>query len=156
MLTVFCVSRPGRSVSRRRTGRTGRVPRQSRVGVAQGILRSSELEKANRAVAKHQDGKATKTPTHQKSYQLFQEKLSPAQIAYKRGITENTVYTHLIKINELGTPLDLHQFIKSTEILKIQQAKKELDNPDSLKAYFEYFEQKIPYHKIKLGLYLKK
>ena len=107
-------------------------------------------------IAKHQDGKATKTPTHQKSYQLFQEKLSPAQIAYKRGITENTVYTHLIKINELGTPLDLHQFIKSTEILKIQQAKKELDNPDSLKAYFEYFEQKIPYHKIKLGLYLKK
>lgn len=107
-------------------------------------------------IAKHQDGKATKTPTHQKSYQLFQEGLSPAQIAYKRGITENTVYTHLIKINELGTPLDLHQFIKSTEILKIQQAKKELDNPDSLKAYFEYFEQKIPYHKIKLGLYLKK
>ena len=107
-------------------------------------------------IAKHQDTKATKMPTHQKSYHLFQEGLSPSQIAYKRGITENTVYTHLIKINEMGTPLDLHQFIKSTEILKIQQAKQELENPDSLKAYFEYFEQKIPYYKIKLGLYLKK
>jgi len=31
-----------------------------------------------------------------------------------------------------------------------------LENPDSVKAYFEYFDQKIPYHKIKLGLYLKK
>ena len=107
-------------------------------------------------IAKHQDTKATKLPTHQKSYHLFLEGLSITQIAHKRGITENTVYTHLIKINEMGTPLDLHQFINSSEILKIQQAKQELENPDSLKAYFEYFEQKIPYYKIKLGLYLKK
>lgn len=107
-------------------------------------------------IAKHQDGNATKLPTHQKSYNLFLEGLSITQISHKRGITENTVYTHLIKINEMGTPLDLHQFINSSEILKIQQAKKVLENPDSLKAYFEYFEEKIPYHKIKLGLYLKK
>jgi len=107
-------------------------------------------------IAKHQDGNATKLPTHQKSYNLFLEGLSITQIAHKRGITENTVYTHLIKINEMGTPLDLHQFINSSEILKIQQAKKVLENPDSVKAYFEYFDQKIPYHKIKLGLYLKK
>jgi ATP-dependent DNA helicase RecQ len=107
-------------------------------------------------IAKHQEGKATKLPTHQKSYNLFLEGLSVAQIAHKRGITDNTVYTHLIKINELGTPLDLHQFITTAEILKIQQAKKVLENPDSVKAYFEYFDQKIPYHKIKLGLYLKK
>ena len=107
-------------------------------------------------IAKHQDGNATKLPTHQKSYDLFQDGLSITQIAHKRGITENTVYTHLIKINEMGTPLDLHQFINSSEILKIQQAKKVLENPDSLKAYFEHFEGKMPYHKIKLGLYLKK
>ena len=107
-------------------------------------------------IAKHQEGKATKLPTHQKSYNLFLEGLSITQIAHKRGITENTVYTHLIKINEMGTPLDLHQFINSSEILKIQQAKKVLENPDSLKAYFEHFEEKMPYHKIKLGLYLKK
>ena len=109
-----------------------------------------------KVIAKHQDVKAIKTPTHQKSYYLFEEGLSPSQIASKRGITEDTVYTHLIKINELGTPVDLHQFIESTEILKIQGAKKILESPESLKTYFEYFEQKIPYYKIKLALYLKK
>ena len=62
-------------------------------------------------IAKHQDGNATKLPTHQKSYNLFLGGLTVAQIAIKRGITENTVYTHLIKINEMGTALDLHQFI---------------------------------------------
>ena len=109
-----------------------------------------------KVIAKHQDVKAIKTTTHQKSYYLFEEGLSPSQIASKRGITEDTVYTHLIKINELGTPVDLHQFIESTEILKIQRAKKILENPESLKTYFEYFEHKIPYYKIKLALYLKK
>ena len=109
-----------------------------------------------KVIAKHQDVKAIKTTTHQKSYYLFEEGLSPSQIASKRGITEDTVYTHLIKINELGTPVDLHQFIESTEILKIQRAKKILETPESLKTYFEYFEHKIPYYKIKLALYLKK
>ena len=109
-----------------------------------------------KVIARHQEVKAIKTPTHQKSYHLFEEGLSPSQIASKRGITEDTVYTHLIKINELGTPVDLHQFIESTEILKIQGAKKILESPESLKTYFEYFEQKIPYYKIKLALYLKK
>ena len=109
-----------------------------------------------KVIAKHQDVKAIKTTTHQKSYYLFEEGLSPSQIASKRGITEDTVYTHLIKIDELGTPVDLDQFIESTEILKIQRAKKILENPESLKTYFEYFEHKIPYYKIKLALYLKK
>jgi len=109
-----------------------------------------------KVIARHQEVKAIKTPTHQKSYHLFEEGLSPSQIASKRGITEDTVYTHLIKINELGTPVDLHQFIESTEILKIQRAKKILETPESLKTYFEYFEHKIPYYKIKLALYLKK
>ena len=109
-----------------------------------------------KVIAKHQDAKAIKKPTHQKSYHLFEEGFSPSQIAFKRGITQDTVYTHLIKTNELGTPLDLHQFIESKEIVKIQQAKQELENPESLKAYFDYFEQKIPYYKIKLALYLKK
>ena len=109
-----------------------------------------------KVIARHQEVKAIKTPTHQKSYHLFEEGLSPSQIASKRGITEDTVYTHLIKIDELGTPVDLDQFIESTEILKIQRAKKILENPESLKTYFEYFEHKIPYYKIKLALYLKK
>ena len=44
-----------------------------------------------KVIAKHQDVKAIKTTTHQKSYYLFEEGLSPSQIASKRGITEDTV-----------------------------------------------------------------
>jgi ATP-dependent DNA helicase RecQ len=106
-------------------------------------------------IAKHEDASSAKLPTHENSYRLFKEGLSIQQIAYKRGLTENTVFSHLIKIHELGTPLDLHQFISSSEIARVQEAKKTLKNPEGLKVYFEHFEEGLPYHKIKLGLYLK-
>jgi ATP-dependent DNA helicase RecQ len=121
---------------------------------------NAKLEKYAEAfikvIAKHEDAKATKTSTHENSYQLLKEGLSVQQIAYKRGVTENTVLTHLIKMNELGTPIDLYQFISTSEISKIKEAKKTLNNPEGLKAYFEHFEEAMPYHKIKLGLYLEK
>jgi ATP-dependent DNA helicase RecQ len=106
-------------------------------------------------IAKHEDASSAKLPTQENSYRLFKEGLSIQQIAYKRGLTENTVFSHLIKIHALGTPLDLHQFISSSEIARVQEAKKILQNPEGLKAYFEHFKEGLPYHKIKLGLYLK-
>lgn len=109
-----------------------------------------------KVIAKHEDTKQTKVATHEKSYKLFSEGLSVQQIAYKRGITENTVLTHFMKMHELGTAIDFNDFINASEILEIQEAKKALNNPDGLKVYFDYFEEKMPYHKIKLGLYLTK
>jgi ATP-dependent DNA helicase RecQ len=83
------------------------------------------------------------------------ENLSVAEIAKKRGLSENTIYSHFIKMNELGASINFSEFISSEEIQKIKKAKETLENPESLKPYFEYFEEKIPYWKIKLGLYLK-
>ncbi len=106
-------------------------------------------------IAKHTDAKSSKVLTHQRSYQLFSEEgLSITEIAEKRGITENTVYSHFLKIQEEGVDIDFHQFITSEEIDKIQNAKNELDTPEGLKAYFEHFEGQIPYWKIRYGLYL--
>ncbi len=106
-------------------------------------------------INKHLDGQESNVPTHQRSYNMFiDEKLSVPEIAAKRGITEDSVYGHFIKMHEGGTALDLYQFISSEEIQKIKKAKETLQNPEALKPYFEFFEEKIPYWKIKLGLYL--
>lgn len=77
------------------------------------------------------------------------------EIAAKRGISGNTVYGHLLKMHRLGHDLDIDQFITSEEIIAIQKAKNELDHPEALRPYFDYFEEKIPYWKIKFGLSLK-
>ncbi len=96
----------------------------------------------------------SKTPTHQISFGMYKEGITIAEIAKERGLTENTIYGHLQKIHENGETIDFEQFISSEEIQKIEKAKEALTEEDGLKAYFTYFEEKIPYWKIKMGLYL--
>ena len=108
-----------------------------------------------KVINRYLDGLESDLPTHERSYRMFaEENLSPSEIASQRGLTEDTVYGHLIKMHEAGTDIDLHQFIFSEEIQKIKKAKEILENPDALKPYFEYFESEMPYWKIKMGLYL--
>jgi ATP-dependent DNA helicase RecQ len=108
-----------------------------------------------KVINRHFDGLESDLPTHERSYQMFTiDKLSPSEIANTRGLSEDSVYGHFIKMHQLGEAFDFSQFISSEEIQQIRDAKKTLENPDALKPYFEYFEEKMPYWKIKLGLYL--
>ena len=93
--------------------------------------------------------------THEKSYQMFAEENLPiGEIARLRGVSENTIYGHLLKVYQMGLDVDLNEFISEEEIKQIQQAKIQLKSPDTLKPYFEHFEEAMPYWKIKFGLYL--
>ena len=53
-----------------------------------------------------------------------------------------------------GEEIDLHELVTTEELSKIETAKIDLPEAEGLKAYFEYFEEKMPYWKIKIGLYL--
>ena len=95
-----------------------------------------------------------KVATHEKTWSLFKEGLSPAEIAEKRELTENTIYSHLLKMHAQGEDVDLQELVTKEELSKIEKAKIDLPEAEGLKAYFEYFEEKVPYWKIKIGLYL--
>ena len=108
-----------------------------------------------KVINRHLDNLETDLPTHERSYQLFMnENLSPMEIAQKRGLSEDSVYGHFIKMHQLGETFDFSKFITSEEIQQIKNVEKTLENPEALKPYFEFFEEKMPYWKIKLGLYL--
>lgn len=94
--------------------------------------------------------------THELSLNFFNDGVSVKEIARTRGIAENTVYGHLLKMADEGKSIDLHQFISDQEIENIKKAKSELKEPDGLRPYFDHFEEKTPYWKIKMGLYLLK
>lgn len=96
----------------------------------------------------------TKKTTHEKTFDLFSEGLTVSEIAEARGLSENTIYSHLMKIHAEGEELNLNEFVSNEELSKIENAKTNLPLGEGLKAYFEYFEEKVPYWKIKLGLYL--
>jgi len=95
-----------------------------------------------------------KVATHEKTWGLFKEGLTPSEIAKKRDVTESTIYNHLLKMHAQGEEIDLHELVNSEELSKIEQAKIDLPEAEGLKVYFQYFEEKMPYWKIKIGLYL--
>ncbi|MFS4493051.1 DNA helicase RecQ [Maribacter sp. 2308TA10-17] len=105
-------------------------------------------------IAAHVESVKPKVPTHEQTWVLFKEGLSPADIATKRELTENTIYSHLLKMHAQGEEIDLHELVTTEELSQIEKAKIALPEAEGLKAYFEYFEEKVPYWKIKIGLYL--
>ena len=53
-----------------------------------------------------------------------------------------------------GEEIDLYELVTTEELTKIEKAKIDLPEAEGLKVFFEYFEEKVPYWKIKIGLYL--
>lgn len=106
-------------------------------------------------INRHLDTSENTLPSHERSYKMFvEENLSPLEIAERRGLSEDSIYGHFIKIHEAGHVFDFSNFITSEEIRNIKAAKESLENPDALKPYYEFFEEKVPYWKIRMGLYL--
>tara|TARA_R110001592_G_scaffold32216_4_gene112998 strand:+ start:10054 stop:12147 length:2094 start_codon:yes stop_codon:yes gene_type:complete len=98
--------------------------------------------------------KKSKKATHEQTFDLFSDGLTVTEIATVRNLSENTIYGHLMKKHAEGEELDLSQFVSANEVSKIENAKSELTEATGLKDYFEFFEEQMPYWKIKLGLYL--
>ncbi len=103
----------------------------------------------------YKESKKLKIPTHIKTVRLYNEGLTVAEIAEHRALAESTVYSHLVKmLIEDEKALDVWSLISREEVMQIGKAKNELTGTDGLKPYFEYFEEKIPYWKLKMGLFL--
>lgn len=108
-----------------------------------------------KVINRHLDTLENKLPTHERSFNMFfRDKLTVSEIAERRGLSEDSVYGHFLKMHEEGENFDLSIFISSEEIQQIKSAQGILENPEALKPYFEHFEETIPYWKIRYGLYL--
>ncbi|WP_276379983.1 DNA helicase RecQ [Flavobacterium sp. H4147] len=102
----------------------------------------------NKSVAK----KEKKDSTYKKTLELFESGISIEEIAERRSLGQSTIVSHLAKLYVDGHDLDLSQFVSENEIKEIQKAQIELENPNALKPYFDYFEEKMSYDKIRFGL----
>lgn len=96
--------------------------------------------------------KAKKGNTLKETLSLYKDGLSVEEMAEERGIAKNTIFTHLIKLYDEGEEINLRQFVPESELRSIKNAKVKLENPNSLRTYFEHFEEAIPYETIKISL----
>jgi ATP-dependent DNA helicase RecQ len=103
----------------------------------------------NKVVRKKKEGS-----TYKETLELFQSGLTVEEIALKRKLGVTTITSHLAKLYLDGHPIDLSIYITEAEISKIAEAKIKLESPNALKPYFEFFEEQIPYDKIRIGLAL--
>ncbi|MCG9971705.1 DNA helicase RecQ [Christiangramia crocea] len=96
--------------------------------------------------------KVKKGNTLKETLALYKEGLNVEEISKERGIAKNTIFTHLIKLYDEGEDINLRQFVPGLELESVRNAKTELENPNSLRAFFEHFEETIPYETIKISL----
>ena len=96
--------------------------------------------------------KKKEATTYKETLALFESGLSVEAIALKRKLGASTIMSHLAKLYVDGAAIDLHQFISHEEVATIAKAHVILDAPSALKPYFDYFEEKIDYGKIRLAL----
>jgi ATP-dependent DNA helicase RecQ len=96
--------------------------------------------------------KKKEATTYKETLELYKNGFSVEEIAQKRKLGISTIMSHLAKLYFDGADIDLDSFISKEEVSQIAEARIKLESPNTLKAYFDYFEEKIDYGKIRLAL----
>ncbi len=99
-----------------------------------------------------QEKRKKKQTTDQKTYELYIQGLTIEEIAQKRVLRIETIFSHLSKLYGEGKNINLEQFTTPETIKKVANAKKVLKEETALKPYFELLEEKIPYEQIRIAL----
>ena len=90
--------------------------------------------------------------TYKETLLLYNAKNSVEEIAAKRKLGVSTIISHIAKLHTDGQISDVSDFITAAEIEAIKKAKKAIEPTTALKPYFDYFEEKMDYSKIRMGL----
>ncbi len=96
--------------------------------------------------------KQRKSNTVNETFELYKQGKSIAEISKIRKLKSTTIFSHLAKLYTDGKEVDIYQFVDKEEVKKVAKAKKDLESPDALKPYYEYFEEKMEYSTIRLAL----
>lgn len=94
--------------------------------------------------------------TYQVTFDMYQRGLSVGEIAAKRKLNEGTIFSHLAVLFEKGQDINLFDLVSAAEVEQVAQSLRYLQEPYKLKDIFEYLNEAVPYHKIRLALAYQK
>lgn len=121
-----------------------------------GIVDKSEVEKrkARLKEGKSLSSKSSKKPsTHAITYEYMRQKMTLSEIAKERGLTVNTIATHLKKIKENHPEENFSLYKPKKSIIeKVKIALENIKGEKSLKAIYDANQGKISYMDIKLAM----
>ena len=93
-----------------------------------------------------------KKDTTLETYNLYKEGFTIDEIAEKRSLKAQTIFSHLSKLYLEGKDVSLDEFIDADVLKLVANAKKVLKNEMTLKPYYEFLGEKIPYEQIRVAL----
>ena len=96
--------------------------------------------------------KSGRKDTTLETFKLYQEGFSIDEIADKRNLKTQTIFSHLSKLYLEGKDIALDKFTDADTLKLVANAKKVLKNEVALKPYFEFLGEKVPYEQIRIGL----
>ncbi len=88
------------------------------------------------------------------TFSLYEQGLSPDEIARQRQLTVATIMLHLCKAYQMGKAVNLNNFVSEETLRQVKQAQIELDNSPSLKAYYTHFKGALSYETIRTALFI--
>ena len=96
---------------------------------------------AKYASERYQKRTTIKGATYKLTSELYEKGLKPEAIAEKRGLSVATIFSHLIKLREQGSKIDLLPYINKKDLEALKKAKKVVatDNPTAMKPFFRTF-----------------
>jgi ATP-dependent DNA helicase RecQ len=106
------------------------------------------------AVISHEvkGGRKVKGETYMETLDLLKQGMTPEQIASMRNLHITTIFSHMAAITEKGISLNIENYISQAELERVAEAKQKLVQTNTVKEYFEFLKQEVPYGTIRLAL----
>lgn len=98
--------------------------------------------------------KPRKTPTTQKTFDLYKEGLNPVEIAEDRSLSITTIFSHLSQLYAEGKEVDLEKYVTKETINKVRVAFNKLDQKMELKPIYDTLNEEVSYSEIRLSVTL--
>ncbi len=103
-------------------------------------------------LSKKQAGITVKGSTYLETFQMYQQGFSLDEIAAKRELSPDTILGHFTYLYDKGENIDVKKFVGKTEIKRIAEQVKGMEQPFRLKEIFDAMNEEISYGQIKLAL----
>ena len=93
-----------------------------------------------------------KGATYIETFQMYQQGFSLDEIAAKRELSPDTILGHFSHLYEKGENINIKKFVGKTDMGRIVEQVKNMEQPYRLKEIFDSLNEEVSYGKIKLAL----
>ena len=84
--------------------------------------------------------------------QMLYEGLTPEEIAHKKGVTTNTIWTHIVELIRHDEDIDIHIYVSKEEINIVHKAWEVSNKATTMSEIIACMSEPMAYHKVRLAM----